>query len=61
MEYSFPSIPEKKFQVLIQDDPSTKLSKGIYKNIVKSGLLWGATKTLVLPCPDVIEWMKSKN
>jgi hypothetical protein len=33
------------------------LSKGIYKNIIKFGLHWEATRTPVLPCPDVIEWI----
>ena len=29
----FQEFQIKEFQVLLQDDPSTKLSKGIYKNI----------------------------
>ena len=58
MEYFVPSIPKKKeFKVLLQDDPSTKLNRGIYKNISKSVLHRAAAKTLVLPCPNLIEWM----
>lgn len=48
---------KKKFQVLLHGDMSTKLSKGIYKNISKFGLHREAVKTPVLPCLDVIEWM----
>ena len=39
---------------------STKLSKEVYKNIVKSGLHKEIIKTLVFPCPDVIEWITRK-
>ena len=53
----FQAFPKKEFQVLLQDDPSTKLNKGIYKNISKSGLHQAVSKTSVLPCPDVIKWM----
>lgn len=42
---------------MLQYNPSTKLSKGIYKNISKFGLHRVVSRTLVLPCPDVIEWM----
>ena len=39
---------------------STKLSKDVYRNIIKSGLHWAVVKTLVLPCLDVIEWITWK-
>ena len=42
---------------MLQDDPSTKLSKSIYRNISKFGLHQVVAKTPVLPCSDVIEWM----
>ena len=32
----FQEFQDKEFQVLLQDDPSIELSKGIYKNIIKS-------------------------
>jgi hypothetical protein len=41
-------------------DPSTKLRKNIYKNISKSRLHREASRTLVLPCPDVIEWISRR-
>ena len=44
----------------MQHDPSTELSKGIYKNILRSGLHQIASKTLVLPYLDVIEWMNQR-
>ena len=53
----FQTFQTKEFQVFLQDDPSTELRKSIYKNIAKSGLQWATTKTPVLQCPDVIEWM----
>ena len=56
----FQAFQNKEFQVLLEDDLSTKLSKIIYKNISKSGLHREATKNLVLPCPDVIEWMTQR-
>ena len=37
-----------------------ELSKEIYINIIKSGLLWEATRTPVLPCLNVIEWITWK-
>jgi hypothetical protein len=46
--------------MLLQDDVSTKLSKEVYKNIIKSGLHRAVIKTPVLPCPDVIEWITRK-
>ena len=45
---------------MLQDDPSIELSKGIYKNISKSGLHRATTKTSGLPCLDVIEWMTQR-
>ena len=39
---------------------NTELSKEIYKNIIKYGLHRAVVKTLVLPCPDVIEWITWK-
>ena len=33
------------------------MNKGIYINIISSGLHRVATRTPVLPCPDVIEWI----
>jgi hypothetical protein len=53
----FQELQTKEFHVMFQDDPSTELSKGIYKNISKFGIHWVATRTLVLPCSDVIEWI----
>ena len=50
----FQAFQTKEFQVLLQDDPSTKLNKGIYKNISKFGQHRVATKNLVLQCSDVI-------
>ena len=50
----------KEFLVLLQDDPSTELSKGIYKNISRSRLHRAVAKTPVLPCQDVIEWMNQR-
>jgi hypothetical protein len=46
--------------VLFQDDPSSKLRKGIYKNISRSGLYQATTKPLVLPCLDAIEWVTQR-
>ena len=53
----FQAFQRKEFQVFRQDDPSMELSKGIHKNIAKSGLHWAEAKTPVLPCLNVIEWM----
>ena len=53
----FKTFQEKEFQVLLQDDPSNELSKGIYRNIIKFGPHREATRTPILPCPDVIEWI----
>jgi hypothetical protein len=57
MKYFVPSILDKRFKVFLQDYPSIELNKSIYKNISNSGLHWIASKTPVLPCPGVIEWM----
>ena len=46
--------------MLLHDDVSTKLSKEIYMNIIKSGLNRAAVKTLVLSCPYAIEWITRK-
>jgi hypothetical protein len=56
----FQAFQTKDFQVLLQDDPSTELSKGIYKSISKSGLHRATIETPVLLYPDVIEWMTWK-
>lgn len=46
--------------MLLQDDPCKELSKDIYNNISKFGIYRATTKPLILPCPDVIEWMTRK-
>ena len=51
----FQAFQDKDFLMLLQDDVSTKLSKEVYKNIIKFGLHRSTVKTLVLPCLDVIE------
>ena len=56
----FQAFQDKEFQMLLQDDVSTKLRKEVYRNIIKSGLHWAAIKTLVLQCPNVIEWITQK-
>ena len=56
----FQAFQDKEFLMLLQDDASTKLSKEIYRNIIKSGLHRAAMKTLILPCLDVIEWITRK-
>lgn len=43
--------------MLLQYGPSTKLSKGIYKNISRSRLYREEAQTPVLLCPGMIEWM----
>ena len=48
------------FMIMLQDDVSTKLSKEVYMNIIKSRLHRVVVKSLVLPCPDVIEWITTK-
>lgn len=56
----FQDLQTREFQVLLQDDPSTKMSKEIYQNISKSGLYRATTKPFSLPCLDVIEWLTRK-
>ena len=46
--------------MLLQNDASTKLSKDIYKNIIKLGLHRAIVKTPILPCSDVVEWITRK-
>ena len=53
----FQAFQNKEFQVLLQNDPNTKLRRIIYKNIAKSGLHRAVARTPVLPCLDVIEWI----
>ena len=45
---------DKEFVVLLKNDASTKLSKEIYKNIMKSGLHRTTVRTPILPCLDVV-------
>ena len=45
----FQAFQDKEFQMLLQDDMSTELSKEVYRNIIKSGLHRATFKTLVLP------------
>ena len=56
----FQAFQDKEFVVLLQNDASTELSKNIYNNIIKSGLHRATVRTLVLPCPDVVEWITRK-
>ena len=56
----FQAFQDKEFQMLLQNDVSTKLRKEVYNNIIKYGLHRAAVKTLVLPCLDVIEWITWK-
>ena len=56
----FQAFQDKEFQILLHDDMSTKLSKDIYKNIIKYGLHKATVKIPVLPCLDVIEWITWK-
>ena len=56
----FQAFQDKEFQILLQDDVSTELSKEVYKNIIKSGLHRETLKTSVLLWPDVIEWITRK-
>ena len=53
----FQAFQKKEFQFFLQDDPSTKLNKGICNNISKSRLHRVEDKTPFLPCLDVIEWI----
>ena len=54
---SFQTFQSKEFQVLFQDDLSTKIRKWIYKNILGYGLYRVVDKPPVLPCPYVVEWI----
>ena len=56
----FQAFQDKEFQMLFQNDVRNELSKKVYKNIIKFGLHRTTVKTLVLPCPDVIEWITQK-
>ena len=56
----FQAFQDKEFIVLLQNDANSKLSKDIYKNIIKLGLHKATVKTLLLPCPDVVEWITRK-
>jgi hypothetical protein len=56
----FEAFLTRDYQMLLQDDPFKELSKDIYKNISKYGIYRAATKPLILPCPDVVEWMTRK-
>ena len=56
----FQEFHTKQFQFLLKDDMSMKLSKGIYNNITTFGLHRAVAKTIVLPCPNVIEWMTQR-
>ena len=56
----FQAFQDKYFQMLLQDDVSTELSKEVYKNMINSGLHRATVKTPVLPCLDVIEWITRK-
>ena len=53
----FQEFQDKEFVVLLQNDANTELSREIYRNIIKLGLQRAAMKTLMLPCPDIIEWI----
>ena len=56
----FQAFQYKEFLMLLYDDGSTELSKEVYQNIIKSALHKAIVKTLMPPCPDVIEWIKRK-
>ena len=56
----FLTFQDKYFQILLQDDVNTEMSKEVYKNIIKFGLHRVAIKTPVLPCLDVIKWITRK-
>jgi hypothetical protein len=53
----FQAFQSKEFQFFLQYYQSMKLITGIYKNISKYGQHQEASKTPVLPCLNVIEWM----
>ena len=56
----FQAFQDKEFQFLLQDDRCIELSKEIYRNIIKSRLQQEATRTPVLLCLNVIEWITQK-
>ena len=56
----FEAFQDKEFVVFLQDDASTKLSKEIYRNIVKVGMHQATSKTPILSCQDVIQWITRK-
>lgn len=56
----FQPLQLEEFQILLQDDPNAKLSKGIFRNIYKSGLYKATTKPPILPCLHIIEWLTQK-
>ena len=46
--------------MLLQDYPCMELSKDIYKRISKSELYRAAANALIIPCPNIVEWMIRK-
>ena len=46
--------------MLLQDDQSIDLRKGIYNIISRSILYQAVDKPPILACPDVIEWMTQR-
>jgi hypothetical protein len=56
----FQGFQNNEFQFILQDDPITKLSKGIYNDISKSGLHRVTVSTPILPCLDVIKCMNQR-
>ena len=56
----FQAFQDKEFLMLLRDDASIELSRDIYRNIIRSRLHRAAMKTLILPCPNVIEWITRK-
>lgn len=56
----FEAFLTNDYQMLLQDDPCKELCKEMYKNISKFGIYRFAAKSLILSCPDVIEWMTRK-
>ena len=56
----FQAFQTKAFQAFLQEDQSTEIDNGIYKNIYKFGMHQVVSRTLVLPYSDVIEWFTWK-
>jgi hypothetical protein len=54
------SIPVRIIPSMLQDDPIVELIKGIDHNFSKYRLYRATTKPLVLPCPNVTEWLTRK-